>query len=66
LVCHHKKDKTKQNKTKQVNCAKQKKLTNVRSSGADEKLTLQPPRQMSLEDYITYMGQDEVQFKIYM
>jgi hypothetical protein len=44
----------------QVNCAKQKKLTNVRSSGADEKLTLQPPRKMSLEDYITYMAQDEV------
>ena len=44
----------------QVNPVKGKKLTNMRSTGADEKVFLAPPRRMTLEDYITYMGPDEV------
>jgi len=44
----------------EVNPVKGKKLTNVRSAGADEKSNLPPPRKMSLEDYIIYMDQDEV------
>jgi GTP-binding protein len=43
-----------------VNPTKAKKMSNVRSVTADEKINLAPPRQMSLEDYITYMAQDEV------
>ncbi|GGO21491.1 translational GTPase TypA [Deinococcus humi] len=43
-----------------VNVCKNKKLTNVRSSGADEALTLTPPRRMSLEDALEYIGSDEL------
>lgn len=43
-----------------VNPCKGKKLTNVRAAGTDEAIRLQPPRRLSLEEYITYMGQDEV------
>ncbi|MFK7603402.1 translational GTPase TypA [Deinococcus sp. SM5_A1] len=43
-----------------VNVCKNKKLTNVRSSGADDALTLTPPRKMSLEDALEYIGTDEL------
>ena len=43
-----------------VNPTKAKKMSNVRSVTADEKVNLAPPRIMTLEDYITYMNQDEV------
>ncbi|CAM4392421.1 translational GTPase TypA [Deinococcus marmoris] len=43
-----------------VNVCKNKKLTNVRSSGADDALTLTPPRKMSLEDALEYIGSDEL------
>jgi GTP-binding protein len=43
-----------------VNVCKNKKLTNVRSSGADDALTLVPPRKMSLEDALEYIGSDEL------
>ncbi|MDV6373892.1 translational GTPase TypA [Deinococcus arenicola] len=43
-----------------VNVCKNKKLTNVRSSGADDALTLTPPRKMSLEDALEYIGADEL------
>ncbi len=44
----------------EVNVLKGKKLTNVRASGADEALTLVPPRRMSLEDMMAYVNEDEL------
>ncbi len=43
-----------------VNVCKNKKLTNVRSSGADEALTLTPPRRLTLEDALEYISDDEL------
>ena len=43
-----------------VNICKTKKLTNMRSSGADVMVTLQAPRIMSLEDCLEYIGEDEL------
>lgn len=44
----------------EVNVLKGKKLTNVRASGADEAVTLVPPRKMSLEDMMAYVNEDEL------
>ncbi|MCE5311789.1 MAG: translational GTPase TypA [Nitrospiraceae bacterium] len=43
-----------------VNVIKEKKLTNMRSSGADEALQLIPPRLMSLEQAIEFIKEDEL------
>ncbi len=43
-----------------VNVCKEKHLTAIRSSGADEKLTLITPRQMSLEEAIEFIADDEL------
>jgi GTP-binding protein len=43
-----------------VNPGKEKKLTNMRSSGADEAAVLTPHRNMSLEDCIAYINDDEL------
>ena len=43
-----------------INVCKNKKLTNVRSAGADDALNLTPPRKMSLEDALEYIGDDEL------
>ncbi|WP_027481380.1 translational GTPase TypA [Deinococcus pimensis] len=43
-----------------VNVCKNKKLTNIRSAGADEALTLIPPRRLSLEDALEYISDDEL------
>jgi len=43
-----------------INVCKTKHLTNCRSSGADEALRLIPPKIMSLEDCIEFLGQDEL------
>ncbi len=42
-----------------VNPVREKKLTNVRSSGADDAIVLQPPRDMSLEIALEYIESDE-------
>jgi hypothetical protein len=39
-----------------VNIAREKKLTNVRSVEADAKMLIAPPRQMSLEEAIGYVS----------
>jgi GTP-binding protein len=44
----------------EINVLKGKKLTNVRASGADEAVTLTPPRRMSLEDMMAYVDVDEL------
>ncbi|MBQ7789107.1 MAG: translational GTPase TypA [Clostridia bacterium] len=43
-----------------VNVCKKKHLTAIRSKGADEALILTPPRIMSLEQAIEYIGEDEL------
>jgi GTP-binding protein len=43
-----------------VNMCKEKKLTNIRASGADEALRLIPPRQFTLEQAMEYIGDDEL------
>ncbi len=43
-----------------VNPAKGKKLTNMRASGSDEAVILTPPFDMSLEDCISYINDDEL------
>ncbi|MDR1494560.1 MAG: translational GTPase TypA [Rickettsiales bacterium] len=43
-----------------VNVLRTKKLTNVRAAGSDENIILTPPHQMSLEQMITYIGDDEL------
>jgi GTP-binding protein TypA/BipA len=42
-----------------VNVTKPKKLTNVRASGTDEKVTLPPPIVFSLEEALEYIQEDE-------
>ena len=43
-----------------VNPSKGKQLTNVRASGSDQNVILTPPANMSLEDCITYINEDEL------
>ncbi|KJS02383.1 MAG: GTP-binding protein TypA [Desulfobulbaceae bacterium BRH_c16a] len=43
-----------------VNPGKGKKLTNMRASGSDEAVTLTPPINMTLEDCIAYINDDEL------
>lgn len=43
-----------------INVCKGKKLTNTRSSGADEALKLTPPLEMSLEQCLDFIGSDEL------
>jgi GTP-binding protein len=42
-----------------VNPVREKKLTNMRASGSDENIILQPPREMSLEIALEYIEADE-------
>lgn len=44
----------------EVNPCKGKKLTNMRTSSADESIQLTPPKLMSLEAAIDYIGRDEL------
>ena len=43
-----------------VNVIKEKKLTNMRASGADEALRLVPHRQLSLEQALEFIKEDEL------
>jgi len=43
-----------------VNVTKEKKLTNIRASGSDEALLLIPPRELSLEQAIEWVREDEL------
>ena len=42
-----------------VNPVREKKLTNVRASGSDDNILLEPPREMSLEMALEYIESDE-------
>ena len=43
-----------------VNVCKKKQLTNMRSAGADDALRLVPPRKMSIEEAMEFIGDDEM------
>ena len=43
-----------------VNVCKSKKLSNMRSSGADRKLVVFPPKRLSLEEFLEYIADDEL------
>ncbi len=43
-----------------VNVCKKKQLTNMRAAGSDEALRLTPPRQMSLEQCLEFLADDEL------
>jgi len=43
-----------------VNVCKRKHITNMRASGSDDALRLTTPRTMSLEEYIEFIGDDEL------
>lgn len=43
-----------------INLCKTKKLTNIRASGADDKILLPPPRIFSLEEALEYIQEDEL------
>jgi GTP-binding protein len=43
-----------------VNPCRAKKLSNVRTTGAEEKVVLSPPKKMTVEEVIAYMDEDEV------
>ena len=43
-----------------VNVCKKKHVSNMRASGSDEALRLTPPRQLSLEQCIEYLAEDEL------
>ena len=42
-----------------INVTKSKKLTNMRASGADDKASIPPPVQFSLEEALEYINEDE-------
>jgi GTP-binding protein len=42
-----------------VNPIREKKLTNIRSAGADDAILLRPPREMTLEAALEYIEWDE-------
>ncbi len=44
----------------EVNVLKGKQLTNIRASGTDEAIRLTPPRELTLEEMITYISDDEL------
>jgi GTP-binding protein len=43
-----------------VNCCREKKLTNIRAAGRDENVILTPPREMGLEKSLEWIAEDEL------
>jgi GTP-binding protein len=43
----------------ELNLVRGKQLNNMRSSGADKSLRIAPPRKLSLEEYMEWIGDDE-------
>jgi GTP-binding protein len=43
-----------------VNVCREKKLSNMRTTGSDENIILKPPRDMSLEIALEYIEDDEL------
>ncbi len=43
-----------------VNITREKKLTNMRSATSDATVSLRPPRQLSLDQFIEFIAEDEL------
>ena len=43
-----------------INITREKKLTNMRASGSDNTLTLRPPKQLSLDQFIEFIAEDKL------
>tara|TARA_B100000886_G_scaffold197213_1_gene135916 strand:- start:221 stop:910 length:690 start_codon:yes stop_codon:yes gene_type:complete len=43
-----------------VNITREKKLTNMRAAGSDNTVTLRPPKQLSLDQFIEFIAEDEL------
>jgi GTP-binding protein len=43
----------------EINVARRKHVTNIRAAGSDDLIKLQPPRQLSLEQLLAYLAQDD-------
>ena len=43
-----------------LNITREKKLTNMRASGSDNTITLRPPKQLSLDQFIEFIAEDEL------
>ena len=43
-----------------LNITREKKLTNMRASGSDNTVSLRPPKQFSLDQYIEFISEDEL------
>ena len=43
-----------------LNITREKKLTNMRASGSDNTVTVRPPRQLSLDQFIEFIAEDEL------
>ncbi len=43
-----------------VNCTREKKLTNIRAAGRDENVILTPPKQLTIETALDWIDQDEL------
>ena len=43
-----------------LNITREKKLTNMRASGSDNTVTLRPPKQLSLDQFIEFIAEDEL------
>jgi GTP-binding protein len=43
-----------------VNCTREKKLTNIRAAGRDENVILTPPRELTIETALDWIDQDEL------
>lgn len=43
----------------EINVARKKQMTNMRAAGSDDLVKLNTPRQLSLEQYLAYLAQDD-------
>ena len=43
-----------------INITREKKLTNMRSATSEATVTLRPPKQLSLDQYIEFISEDEI------
>jgi GTP-binding protein len=43
-----------------INITREKKLTNMRASGSDNTVTLRPAKQLSLDQFIEFIAEDEL------
>lgn len=44
----------------ELNPCKEKKLTNIRAAGKDDKIRINPPKEFTIEDAFTFINEDEM------